>query len=120
MVQVKNLEHPVGILKKKIPAVRGVEDLLSSMSMLKRVKTSDLLAQAKGKAKERREVEKKRWNRWNEKTCWVPGCMEVAKYLKAHAFFTHVLTTLYTVQFVEILVRALENITVRVKQNQCV
>ncbi|KAH3804563.1 hypothetical protein DPMN_132850 [Dreissena polymorpha] len=36
MVQVKNLEHPVGILKQKIPAVRGVKDLLSSMSVLKK------------------------------------------------------------------------------------
>ncbi|KAH3787385.1 hypothetical protein DPMN_165509 [Dreissena polymorpha] len=56
--------------------------------MPKRVKTSDLLAHAKEKAEERRVGEKKRRNRGMEKTCWVPGCMEEAKYLKAHALFS--------------------------------
>ncbi|KAH3830731.1 hypothetical protein DPMN_103982 [Dreissena polymorpha] len=60
------------------------------MPVLKRVKTSDLLAHAKEKAEEGQEVEKKRRNRGMEKTCWVLGCMEEAKYLNAHAFIEHI------------------------------
>ncbi|KAH3713701.1 hypothetical protein DPMN_073498 [Dreissena polymorpha] len=58
-VQVKNPEQPVGILKRNFPAVKGGEELVISMPVLKRVKTSDLLAHAKEKAEERREGEKK-------------------------------------------------------------
>ncbi|KAH3842511.1 hypothetical protein DPMN_116007 [Dreissena polymorpha] len=59
------------------------------MPVLKRAKTSDL-AHAKEKAEERQEVKKKSRNRGMEKTCWVPGCMEEAKYLNAHAFIEHI------------------------------
>jgi len=88
-VKIKNPEYPVGILKRNFPVGKGEESVIS-MPVLKRVKTCDLLAHAKEKAEERREGEKKRRNRGMEKTCWVPGCMERAKYLKAHAFIVHI------------------------------
>ena len=82
--------NPSNLLK--MSASGQCEQLVISTSVLKKVKTNELVNQIRQKIGKRQEIEKRKRDRHTSQECWVPGCSGAAKYLKAHAFYYHIPT----------------------------
>ena len=80
-------EHPNPSNLLKRPASGQCKQLVISTSVLKKVKTDELVIQIRQKIGKNQEIEKRK--RHTSQECWVPGCSGEAKYLKAHAFYLH-------------------------------
>ena len=84
----RDRHNPVNILKR--PAFGRGDDLIISISMLKKTGTDDIVSQVRQKVGERREIQVKWRDRRRNQKCWVSGCVGDARYLKAHACYHHI------------------------------
>ena len=95
-VKIVEKEHPNPSNLLKRPASGQCGQLVISMSVLKKVKTDELVGQIRQKIGKNQEKEKRKRDRHSSsQECWVPGCSGEAKYLKALAFLSHIPTIFY-------------------------
>ena len=92
-VKIVEKEHPNPSNLLKRPAFGQCGQLVISTSVLKKVKTDELVGQIRQKIGKNQEKEKRKRDRHSSsQECWVPGCSGEARYLKAHAFLSHIPT----------------------------
>ena len=92
-VKIVEKEHPNPSNLLKRPASGQCGQLVISTSVLKKVKTDELVGQIRQKIGMSQEKEKKKRARHSSsQECWVPGCSGEARYMKAHAFLSHIPT----------------------------